>query len=297
MKTWLYGFASEQAALERLANRLDVEMGLVRTHVFPDGEYLPRVGAASPTTILYRSLDNPNEKIVELLLTADALRRQGARRIVLVAPYLPYMRQDAVFKPGEPLSQHVVCSILDQAFDRIVTVDPHLHRAPSLEHLFRRARTNLVSAADALTPYLKTLSFNPLTVVVGPDEESEPWTRQISSPLGLQSTVLTKQRRSDRVVDVSLRAGAGVAGHPALLIDDICSTGATLGAATRVLRQAGAAGVTIFVTHALCSGDVLTQLEQAGADGFISTDSCPHQTNKVGLAEALASHLRDEIDT
>jgi phosphoribosylpyrophosphate synthetase len=43
-----------------------------------------------------RALDRPDRKLVEVLLAADALRRAGARSVALVAPYLPYLRQDAV---------------------------------------------------------------------------------------------------------------------------------------------------------------------------------------------------------
>ena len=47
-------------------------------------------------------------KLMRALLTADALRRAGAPRVTLVAPYLAYMRQDRVFRPGEPISQRVL---------------------------------------------------------------------------------------------------------------------------------------------------------------------------------------------
>jgi len=51
-------------------------------------------------------------KLSSALLAADAWRRSGAERLVLVAPYLCYMRQDRVFHPGEPLSRDVICGLL-----------------------------------------------------------------------------------------------------------------------------------------------------------------------------------------
>ena len=63
-----------------------------------------------------RPLDRPNDKLIALLFAAEALRREGAKRLVLVAPYLCYMRQDAAFQEGEAISQKVVgaaaCDIL-----------------------------------------------------------------------------------------------------------------------------------------------------------------------------------------
>jgi ribose-phosphate pyrophosphokinase len=102
-------------------------------HRFPDRESLVRVwGQAGAPAIVMRSLDDPNAKLVEVLLAADALRRAGASRVTLVAPYLAYKRQDRVFQAGEPISQRVVGELLARAFVRGVTVEAHLHRVASL---------------------------------------------------------------------------------------------------------------------------------------------------------------------
>jgi hypothetical protein len=52
--------------------------------------------------VLLRSLDQPNEKLVELLLAARTARSLGVRHLTLVAPYLAYMRQDMAFLPAKP---------------------------------------------------------------------------------------------------------------------------------------------------------------------------------------------------
>ena len=78
--------------------------------VFPDDELRLRLPLAEGEAIaeqlvLYRGLDHPNEKLVELLLVAGEARRLGAKRLILVTPYLAYMRQDIAFNPGEVVSQ------------------------------------------------------------------------------------------------------------------------------------------------------------------------------------------------
>ena len=74
-----------------------------------DGPHLP------DRVILCRSLDRANDKLVELLLAAEAARASGASRLTLVAPYLCYMRQDKAFEPGEVVSQKL--RVLHQADD------------------------------------------------------------------------------------------------------------------------------------------------------------------------------------
>jgi ribose-phosphate pyrophosphokinase len=91
-----------------------------------------RVGPAASTTIIYIPLDQPNDKLLTVLFAAEALRRGGAERLVLVAPYLCYMRQDAAFQKGEAITQRVIGWLLAGLVERVITVDAHLHRTTDL---------------------------------------------------------------------------------------------------------------------------------------------------------------------
>ncbi len=294
MSATLHAFPDEVAQAERLARALGRPVAYVDVHAFPDGEVIPRVPTPTSTTIVYRSLNNPNAKIVELLLAADAWRRGGVERLVLVAPYLPYMRQDKIFRTGEPVSQRVIAGVLDAAFDRIVTVDPHLHRTNTLAELFHRAECTHLHSADALTPYLRQLPLAADTMVIGPDSESAPWVRQIAEPMRLAHAVMRKTRHGDTDVEILGPDKLTLKSQPILLIDDICSTGKTLREAVQTLKRADAGRIVIFVTHALADDAAINELIAAGADRIISTDSCTHKTNEIHLAGLLAKALETE---
>lgn len=294
MTAVLHTFSENAEAAQRLADRMSISLRIIETHRFPDGECLVRAQETAQTALVYRSLNQPNEKIIELLLSADALRRNGARRLVLVAPYLPYMRQDNAFRTGEPVSQRIISSLLDDAFDRIVTVDPHLHRTHSLQSIFRKAASTHVHSAAALVPFIKASLPDDAWVVVGPDAESAAWVQSLAEPLNLQAGVLQKQRQGDRKVEIKVPPDVMVTNRPVLLIDDICSSGATLATAIHAIKAAGAASITVYVTHALCPDTSLDELIAAGADRLISSDSCPHRTNAVHLAPVLAQALAGE---
>lgn len=288
----LHAFRDDAAEAQRLADALQVPLAFVDVHTFPDGELVPRVPEPAQTTIVYRSLHRANEKLVELLLAVEAWRRNGAKQLVLVAPYLPYMRQDTPFQAGEPVSQRVIAGLLDAAFDAVVTVDPHLHRTPTLAELFPTSTSVHLHAADALVPYLREHPLTAETIVVGPDIESGPWAQRIAGPLGLVHITLRKIRRGDAEVEVQAPPGALVVGRPILLVDDICSTGGTLKRATEILKSAGAGPVTIFVTHLLASDLVIADLHRAGASRIISTDSCPGPARIVHLADLIAASIK-----
>jgi ribose-phosphate pyrophosphokinase len=293
MTAAVYAFAEDLVPAARLAAALGAPHQLITLHTMPDGESLPLVPPPTSTVLLYRALDRPDDKLVPLLLAADALRRAGAGRVVLVAPYMPYLRQDAVFAAGQPLSRDVFGGLLGPAFDRIVTVEPHLHRTADLTPVFHGTPVSTLSAAELLADAIGRRGD---PAIVGPDAESEPWIRRIAERLGAPFLVAHKERRGDRVVDVTLPADADVAGRRTVIVDDICSSGATLIAAMRRLHAAGAASVEVAVVHALFQRGVGAALRRAGARALMSTDSIGHRANALRLAPLLANALSPEMD-
>jgi ribose-phosphate pyrophosphokinase len=278
-------FAAEAAPARRLARTLGAPARPIRTHRFPDGEILPRATLPVPdTTFLYRSLDRPNAKLIELLLAADALRRAGARRLVLIAPYVCYLRQDAVFQPGEPLSRDVVGPLIGRAFDGVVTVQAHLHRTADLSATLGAPAVNLW-AVETLAAALPRYSTSPL--VVAPDAEAGPWAQAWAKRLRGEAALLKKTRLGDRRVEIDF-AGVSAQGRPVVIIDDVASSGETLAAATEGARRAGAASIDIAIVHALMSETAARSLREAGARVIVSTDSVRHSTNAAHLAPELA---------
>jgi ribose-phosphate pyrophosphokinase len=279
----------------RLAAQLGVPAHAIALHRFPDGELSVIVGPAATTTILYVPLDQPNDKLLAILFAAEALRREGVKRLVLVAPYLCYMRQDAAFHKGEAISQKAVGRLLAGAVDRVVTVDAHLHRTRKIADVFPGIDADNLSAMPAIADFLRATGIAPTTVVVGPDAESEPWVRDLAGRLGLANAVARKTRRSDRSVEIAFADPNLFAGRPALLVDDIVSSGGTLMTCAKVLHAAGATTVDAVVTHALFAPELVRTLFEAGIRSVRSTDSVPHPTNAIALDGVLADALRKEI--
>lgn len=278
----------------RLAARLGVPVDVIDVHRFPDGELKVTVGAAADTTILYLPLDRPNDKLIALLLAAEALRRGGARRLVLVAPYLCYMRQDTAFHPGEAISQRAIGSLIAGTVDRVVTVDAHLHRTRDIRDVFPGIAAEDLSAMPAIAEHLRG-TLDAATVVVGPDEEAAQWVGALAGRLGLDHVVATKTRAGDRSVSIRFDGGERLRGRPALLVDDIVSSGGTLIACAKSLAAAGAASIDGVVTHALFPPAMLDDFTRAGIRTLRSTSSVPHPTNAIALDGLLADALRSEV--
>ncbi len=289
MNCAVFAFPESRECAAALASALDVPCHEVAIRSFPDGESLVRVPASADTAILYRSLDLPNAKIIELLLCASALRDAGARRVLLVAPYLAYMRQDMAFHPGEAVSQRVIGRLLADSFDGLATIDPHLHRISRLDEAVPGISALSLSAAPVLTTALMAADR---PVLVGPDSESRPWVEAIVAPLGLDILVGEKQRNGDRSVELVIPGIERVAGRPAVLVDDLISSGVTMIAAARQLLSAGATQVEALATHCLASTEDLARMGEAGIIRIRATTSVPGPTAVLPVANLIAGAIR-----
>lgn len=279
----------------RLARLLGVPCHEIALHRFPDDELRVTVGPAAATTILYASLDQPNDKLVALLFAAEALRRGGTNRLVLLAPYMCYMRQDTAFSDGEAISQRVVGRLFAATVDRVITVDAHLHRTPDMGAVFPGIEAENLSAMPAVADALVGSGVDPATVVIGPDTESRPWVGDLAGRLGLHYTVGNKKRHGDHSVEIEFAEANLVAGRPALLVDDIVSSGGTLIAAAKALQAAGATSIDAIVTHALFPPGMMSAFAQAGIRSVRSTSSVAHPSNAIPLDNLFAGALRREL--
>jgi ribose-phosphate pyrophosphokinase len=279
----------------RLATRLGIPFHEIAIHRFPDGEIRVTATPASPVTIIYASLDQPNEKLIALALAAEALRRGGARRLVLLAPYLCYMRQDTAFHEGEAISQKAIGALIAGCVDRVITVDAHLHRTPDIGAVFPKIASDNLSAMPAIAATLRKNGLDPATIVVGPDAESEPWVSDLASRLRLSHVVAQKVRRGDRSVEIGFPDRTSVAGHPTLIVDDIVASGGTMITCARALMSAGATTIDAVVTHALFPEQLCHDMIEAGIRSIRSTHSVPHSTNAIVLDNLFIDALQEEI--
>jgi ribose-phosphate pyrophosphokinase len=286
-----HAFPGREALARDLAAALGGGAEAVAWRRFPDGESLVRVSGdpAGRDAALVCGLEHPDEKALALIFAADTLRELGAASVGLVAPYLGYMRQDIRFHPGEAVSAPIFAKLLSPHLDWLVTVDPHLHRIPSLSDIYSLPSVAAASA-PAIAAWIAKEVENPL--LIGPDSESAQWVEEVARLAGAPSTVLEKTRRGDREVEISVPDTARHAGRVPVLVDDIISTARTMAGTVAHLRHAGLPPPVCIGVHAVFAGDALDALRQAGAGRIVTCDSIVHETNGISLISVLADAVR-----
>jgi len=272
-----------------LARQLNVPLSRLECRAFTDGETYLRLrdDVAGCAVAVVAELRDPDPRPAQLIFTADLLHDMGASHVCLVAPYLPYMRQDVRFQPGEALTSHSFARVLSAAFDSLITVDPHLHRIHSLDAIYTLGSTVLESA-PAIAAWVQRSVERPF--IVGPDAESEQWISRVAALAGCPYRVMAKRRHGDLDVDIDLPDLQGLADRTPVLVDDIISTAGTLSTAARLLRSAGFPSPLCVGVHAVFVNGALARLQAAGLK-VVTCNTLPHRTNAIDLDGALAVAL------
>jgi len=282
----ILAFSDYLPQARRLAIRLGLPLAEVEVHHFPDGESFIALPPALPAHVLFcRSLNQPNDKLIELLLCARTARELGAKRLTLVAPYLCYMRQDFANRPGVAVSQRHIGRLMADLFDAVITVDPHLHRIDRLQQAIPLDHAISLNATSAIADFLKQ-QFD-TALLLGPDSESRQWVATLAGMTGFAFQVAEKVRLGDTQVSLTLPE-ADYRHQPVVIVDDMASTGRTLAKAAELLKAKGAGEIHAVVTHALFCGDSERVIREAGIQALWSTDSIDHATSCIRLDGLLA---------
>ncbi|ESS68591.1 ribose-phosphate pyrophosphokinase Prs [Methyloglobulus morosus KoM1] len=290
MSMMILAFPDYLRQCNRIASRLNIPLVEIVLHHFPDSESYLRLPPSLPEhVIICRSLNQPNDKLIELLLCAKTAREFGAKRLTLIAPYLSYMRQDIAIQPGEAVSQRIIGNLLADLFDDVITVDPHLHRISSLSQAIPIKNAISLTAADEIGRFLKQKLENAL--LLGPDSESEQWITRIAHVTGFDYCIAGKERQGDKQVEITLPTRQ-YRNQPVVIVDDVASTGRTLGNTGKRLQAAGCKDIYAVVTHPLFCGDAETYILQSGVKSIWSTDSIEHRTACIGLDGLLAGAIK-----
>ena len=262
MKRMLLPMPGSEHLADAIAARVGAECARFEWRRFPDGESLVAVDDRldDADVVLLACLRDPDRSALALRFAAATAREFAA--------------------------------LLEESFDWLVTVDPHLHRIPSLDRIYRMP-TRVVEAAPAIAAWIRTQL--PDAIVIGPDAESLQWVARIGELAGVPFQVLSKVRHGDRDVEVSLPDATEAAGRTPVVVDDIASSGMTMVETLKHLSALGLPSATCVVTHALFADDACDRVMAAGASRLLSTDTLPHPSNAISVVDGLADAANEML--
>lgn len=288
--TLVLGFNDYLAPAQQLAQKLAMPFKQVDSHQFPDGETKITLPSPLPKQlIICQTLNQPDHKLIELILVAQTAREQGVEHIMLVTPYLCYMRQDIAFHAGEAVSQRIIGKLLSDYFDAVLTIDPHLHRIHHLSQAIPNSLSLALHATPAMSAFIRQHFENP--VIIGPDEESMQWVEAIAKKDQWLYTIANKQRFGDKDVAVTL-GNINLTKRDVIIVDDIASTGRTLEQTVKQLQLQKPSSISIMITHAFFVNDAIDRLHALGVTNIWSSNSVLHSTNAFSVIDIIADAIK-----
>ena len=275
-----------------MAAKLKAKYSPLTISAFPDGDtYLKyNTNVKGKTVIIVQSFQpRPEMSLFDIVFAAETAKDLGAKKIVLVAPYLAYMRQDKRFNPGEAVSSKIMAKLLNNSVNKIITIDTHLHRYRSMKEVFTVPAKNL-TANFLIADFVKKKYQN--AVILGPDWESYQWAEAIAKHIGVESTVLEKTRYSSRHVTSKMIKPVELQGKTVVIVDDIISTGHTVAEAAKKAKAAGAKKIVAIGVHGLFVENAISKLKKAGVSEVVTTNCIEHKTNKIDVTGLLVEELK-----
>lgn len=285
----ILGPASTQLG-QKIVELLNAEAVPVAFKTFPDGESYVRLEGEvqDEEAVIVQTTSPPQDpKLIQLALLADAAKRNGAKKVWAVVPYLAYARQDKVFLQGEALSIEIIANMLEVAgVDRLTTVNVHQ------EKILARFPfpANTVSAIPLLAEHFTRKGLEK-SFVLAPDKGALNLVEQAEKVLRGGCGYLDKQRDRYTGQIHTEKKTLNVKGKTVIVFDDIISTGSTIVAAAKILRELEAEKIYVACVHPLLIGDAEKRIIDAGVEEIVGTDSVSSRVSKVSLAPLIAKEL------
>jgi len=209
----------------------------ISVHRFAGGEIQVRVQEVECAQcmniddVYITSTIHNSDHVMELMMTVDALRRNGVGKIRLTLPYLPYARQDRVCSKGESFSLHVFAGLLNSMeFSSVVFHD--VHSPVALDLVNRSINVKLV---DLIKPEHATITQN--TVILAPDKGAKIRALEIADKFGVDYMNLEKTRDPRGFVTYEDFDVQQLHNKQILVVDDICDGGRTFVSLAETLKR------------------------------------------------------------
>jgi len=286
------------ALAEEIVSYLDCPLGRARVTQFSDGETYAVIqeNVRGVDTYVVQPTSSPvNDRVMELLIMVDALRRASAGSITAVMPYYGYARQDRKVAPRTPITAKLVAELLEAAgVNRVVAVDLH---AGQIQGFFNVPFDHLFALPSFLQDVLRERYTH--AVIVSPDAGGVERARAYAKRLDGTLAIIDKRRDKPNESEVMNIVG-DVEGKRCILVDDIMDTAGTMCNAARALVRSGAQTVAACVTHPVLSGPAIDRIEEAPLDEIIVSNSIPlsekaaacSKIKVVSIAPLLAEAIR-----
>lgn len=271
----IFACNSAEEFTKEICDYLGLEMGQIKFMKFKNDNTFVQVleTVRDQDVYLIQTIKPPvNERIMELLIAIDALKRASAARINVVLPYFPYSRSDKKDQPRVPITAKLMASLIETAgATRVITCDLH---NPAIQAYFNNINCDRLSAQNLLQEYVKKKSLEDLVVVAtdaGSSKKAYKYSEYLQCPLAL----IDKRRDGNNDQAIASNVIGNVTGKSAVIFDDEIDTAGSIMETVKVLEKNGAKQIFVGATHGILSGPAIDRIKESNVTEVILSNTVP----------------------
>lgn len=265
---------SAEEFTEKICSNLGIEKGKINRMKFKNDNNFVQIleTVREKDVFLIQTTQAPvNERIMELLITVDAIKRAAARRITVVLPYYIYSRTDKKDQPRVPVTAKLLAQIIEAAgADRVLTCDLH---NPAIQAYFR-INCDILSGRFLLEKYFDEKNIQNKVIVAtdaGSSKKAYKYAEHFECPIAL----IDKRREGNNDSAIATNVIGDVKGKNAIIFDDEVDTGGSISETIEILTREGAKDIYVGCTHGVLSGPAIERIKKANIKELVMTNTIP----------------------
>ena len=276
----IFACNSAEEFTKEICDNLGVEMGKKDSFKFANDNTFVQLKETvrEQDVFIVQTTEPPvNERVMELLITIEAAKRAGAKRITVVLPYFMYSRSDKKDQSRVPVTAKLMATLLEAAgVDHVLTCDLH---NPAIQAYFD-ILCDRVTAKHILERYFKEKNLENIVVVAtdaGSSKKAYKYSHFFECPLAL----IDKRRESNNDNAVATNIIGDIEGKTAIIFDDEVSTAGTLVEAANILKEHGAKEIYAGATHGVLCGPAIERIQNSPIKELVVTNTIPIEKEKM----------------
>ncbi len=264
---------------DEICKELQIEKGKINRMKFKnDNNFIQILETVRDQDVFLVQTTQPpvNERIMEMLITIDAVKRASAKRITVVLPYYLYSRSDKKDQPRIPVTAKLLAQLIEAAgANRVLTCDLHNRAIQAYFNI----NCDVLTGERILEDYFDKLDIKD-KVVVATDAGSSKKAYKYAKHFGCPIAMIDKRRdgNDDRAIATSVIGE--IEGKNALIFDDEVDTAGSIMETIHVIKEFGAKDIYVGCTHGILSGPAIERIKNSELKELVMTSTVPLPEHK-----------------
>lgn len=270
----IFACKSAEKFTEEICQCLNIEMGKINSMKFKNDNNFVQIleSVREQDVYVVQTMIPPvNERIMELLITIDAIKRASAKNINVVLPYFPYSRSDKKDQPRVPITAKLMAQLIEAAgATRVITCDLH---NPAIQAYFN-INCDRLTAENILEDYFVEKKLDNMVIVAtdaGSSKKAYKYSEFFNCPIALVDK--RREGNDDRAIAGTIIGD--VKDKNAVIFDDEIDTAGSMMETVRVLKKFGAKSIYAGCTHGVLSGSAIERLQNSEIKELVITNTIP----------------------